>query len=217
MTPVIVLSDTYLANAAEPWRIPDVDGLPRFPVAFRTGLDGEDTLHRDSTTLARPWVKPGTPGLEARIGGLEKDYDTGHISYDPDNHARMTAMRAAKISGIAEDIPPQTVDQGGPSGKLAIVGWGSSYGPIGRAVNRLRADHFDVSHIHIRHLSPLPRNLGELLAGFENVLVPEMNTGQLVNLLRAAYLVPAEGLSKVTGQPFAVAEIERAARDRLQG
>ena len=217
MTPVIVLSDTYLANAAEPWRIPDVDGLPRFPVAFRTGLDGEDTLHRDSTTLARPWVKPGTPGLEARIGGLEKDYDTGHISYDPDNHARMTAMRAAKISGIAEDIPPQTVDQGGPSGKLAIVGWGSSYGPIGRAVNRLRADHFDVSHIHIRHLSPLPRNLGELLAGFENVLVPEMNTGQLVNILRAAYLVPAEGLSKVTGQPFAVAEIERAARDRLQG
>ncbi len=217
MTPVIVLSDTYLANAAEPWRIPDVDGLPRFPVVFRAEGDREGALRRDATTLARPWVRPGTPGLEGRIGGLEKDHDTGHISYDPDNHARMTAMRAAKILGIAADIPPQTVDEGGPSGELAIVGWGSSFGPIGRAVSRLRADDFEVSHIHIRHLSPLPQNLGELLARFEHVLVPEMNTGQLVTLLRSTYLVPAESLSKVTGQPFAVAEIERAARDRLQG
>ncbi len=216
MTPVIVLSDTYLANAAEPWRIPDIDDFPRFPVAFRTEDDAGSALRRDETTLAQSWVKPGTPGLEMRIGGLEKDYETGHISYDPENHARMTAMRATKIAGIAADIPPQTVDMGGPSGKLAVVGWGSSFGPIGRAVARLRADGFEVSHIHIRHLWPLPRNLGELLAGFEHVLVPEMNTGQLVSLLRSAYLVPAEGLSKVTGQPFAVAEIENAARGRLQ-
>ena len=216
MTPVIVLSDTYLANAAEPWRIPDIDSLPRFPVVFRTERDG-GTLRRDETTLARPWIRPGTPGLESRIGGLEKDYDTGHISYDPENHARMTAMRANKIAGIAEDIPPQVVDEGGPSGKLAVVGWGSSFGPIGRAVQRLRADGLEVSHVHIRHLYPLPRNLGELLAGFENVLVPEMNTGQLVNLLRSTYLVPAKKLSKVTGQPFAVTEIESAVREMLLG
>ena len=175
------------------------------------------TLRRDETTLARPWIRPGTPGLESRIGGLEKDYDTGHISYDPENHARMTAMRANKIAGIAEDIPPQVVDEGGPSGKLAVVGWGSSFGPIGRAVQRLRADGLEVSHVHIRHLYPLPRNLGELLAGFENVLVPEMNTGQLVNLLRSTYLVPAKKLSKVTGQPFAVTEIESAVREMLLG
>ena len=217
MTPVIVLSDTYLANAAEPWRIPDVDSLPRFPVVFRTAQDGEGALRRDATTLARPWIRPGTPGLEGRIGGLEKDYDTGHISYDPANHARMTTMRTTKIAGIAEDIPPQTVDEGEPSGRLAVVGWGSSYGPIGRAVQRLRANGLKVSHIHVRHLCPLPRNLGELLAGFENVLVPEMNTGQLVNLLRSTYLVPAEKLSKVTGQPFAVVEIEAAVREMLQG
>ena len=217
MTPVIVLSDTFLANAAEPWRIPEVDSLPRIPVSFRTETAGGAPLLRDGTTLARPWVRPGTPGLEGRIGGLEKDYDTGHISYDPENHARMTAMRAAKIAGIAEDIPPQTVDEGEPRGKLAVVGWGSSYGPIARAVSRLRADGLAVSHIHIRHLWPLPRNLGDLLAGFEHILVPEMNTGQLVTLLRGTYMVPAEGLSKVTGQPFAVAEIENAVRSRLRG
>ena len=217
MTPVIVLSDTYLANAAEPWRIPDAESLPRFPAAFPAGPDADGAIGRDATTLARPWIRPGTPGLEHRIGGLEKDHDSGHISYDPDNHARMTAMRTSKIAGIAKDIPAQTVDDGEPEGRLAVVGWGSSYGPIGRAVSTLRAEGFNVSHIHLRHLWPLPRNLGDLLAGFEEILVPEMNTGQLVNLLRSAYLLPAEGLSKVTGQPFAVAEIESAARARLQG
>ena len=217
MTPVIVLSDTYLANAAEPWRIPDEEGLPRIPVTFRAGPDGDGAIGRDATTLARPWIKPGTPGLEHRIGGLEKDHDTGHISYDPANHARMTAMRMSKIAGIADDIPSQAVDIGDARGRLAIVGWGSSYGPIGRAVSTLRGDGFEVSHIHLRHLWPLPRNLGDLLAGFEQILVPEMNTGQLVNLLRSSYLVPAMGLSKVTGQPFTVAEIEAAARARLQG
>ena len=207
MTPVIVLSDAYLAHAAEPWRLPDAAALPRFPVRFRTDPAGFHPLLRDPATLARAWAVPGTPGLEHRIGGLEKDYDTGHISYDPDNHARMTRARAAKIAGIANDIPPQHVALGDDHGAVAVVGWGSTYGAIHRAVREARADGLDVSHIHLRYLNPFPRNLGELLQRFGRILVPELNTGQLVHLLRAAYLVPAEGLSKVAGKPFKVAEI----------
>ena len=207
MTPVIVLSDAYLAHAAEPWRLPDAAALPRFPVRFRTDPAGFHPLLRDPATLARAWAVPGTPGLEHRIGGLEKDYDTGHISYDPDNHARMTRARAAKIAGIANDIPPQRVALGDDHGAVAVVGWGSTYGAIHRAVREARADGLDVSHIHLRYLSPFPHNLGELLQRFGRILVPELNTGQLVHLLRAAYLVPAEGLSKVAGKPFKVAEI----------
>jgi 2-oxoglutarate ferredoxin oxidoreductase subunit alpha len=207
MTPVIVLSDGYLAHAAEPWRIPDDDALPHFPVTFRTDPSGFHPFLRDPLTLARPWVRPGTPGLEHRIGGLEKDYDSGHISYDPDNHARMTEARAAKIAGIARDIPPQTAALGDDHGALAVVGWGSTYGPIQQAVRRARDEGRDVAHIHVRYLSPFPRNLGDLLKRYERVLVPEMNNGQLVRLLRAEYLIPAEGLSKVTGKPFRVQEI----------
>jgi len=207
MTPVILLSDAYLAHAAEPWRLPDAAALPRFPVRFRTDPAGFHPLLRDPATLARAWAVPGTPGLEHRIGGLEKDYDTGHISYDPDNHARMTRARAAKIAGIANDIPPQRVALGDDDGAVAVVGWGSTYGAIHRAVREARADGLDVSHIHLRYLNPFPRNLGELLQRFGRILVPELNTGQLVHLLRAAYLVPAEGLSKVAGKPFKVAEI----------
>src|SRR6266700_1317853 len=210
MTPVILLSDAYLAHAAEPWRLPDATALPRFPVRFRTDPAGFHPLLRDPATLARAWAVPGTPGLEHRIGGLEKDYDTGHISYDPDNHARMTRARAAKIAGIANDIPPQRVALGDDHGAVAVVGWGSTYGAIHRAVREARADGLDVSHIHLRYLSPFPRNLGELLQQFPRILVPEMNNGQLVQLLRAAYLVPAEGLSKVEGKPFKVAEIVEA-------
>ncbi len=216
MTPVILLSDGYIANAAEPWRIPDFDGFERFPVAFRTDPEGFHPFLRDETTLARPWAVPGTPGLEHRIGGLEKDYETGHISYDPANHHRMTEARAAKIAGIADDIPPQTVEDGEEIGRLAVVGWGSTYGPISRAVSNLRPEGLDVSHVHIRHIWPLPRNLGDLLKGYEKILVPEMNNGQLVTLLRSQYLLPAEGLSKVTGQPFKIAEIEAAIRARLE-
>src|SRR5881296_2029673 len=207
MTPVIVLSDAYLAHAAEPWRLPDAAALPRFPVRFRTDAEGFHPFLRNPATLARAWAVPGTPGLEHRIGGLEKDYDTGHISYDPDNHARMTRARAAKIAGIANDIPPQRVALGDDDGAVAVVGWGSTYGAIHRAVREARADGLDVSHIHLRYLNPFPRNLGELLQRFGRILVPELNTGQLVHLLRAAYLVPAEGLSKVAGKPFKVAEI----------
>ena len=216
MTPVILLSDGYISNAAEPWLIPDVEELAASPVKFRTDPEGFHPFLRDAATLARAWAVPGTPGLEHRIGGIEKDYDTGNISYDPANHQRMTDVRAAKIARIADDIPAQVPDQGGEEGPMAIVGWGSTYGPISQAVANLREAGLDVSHVHLRHIWPLPRNLGELLRGFDHVLVAEMNKGQLKTLLRAEYLVPAEGLDKVTGQPFKVAEIEDAARRRLE-
>ena len=210
MTPVIVLTDAYLAHAAEPWRLPETAALPQFPVRFRTDPAGFHPFLRDPDTLARAWAVPGTPGLEHRIGGLEKDYDTGHISYDPDNHARMTRTRAAKIAGIANGIPLQRVALGDDHGAVAVVGWGSTYGAINRAVSEAREDGADVSHIHLRYLSPFPRNLGDLLSRFQRILVPEMNDGQLVQLLRAAYLVPAQGLSKVAGKPFKVSEILEA-------
>ena len=212
MTPVVVLSDTFIANAAEPWRLPDVDAFEPFPVEFRTEVDGFQPYGRDPETLARPWVRPGTPGLEHRIGGLEKDYATGNVSYDPENHQRMTDVRHEKIARIADDIPEQTVDQGPESGPLAVVGWGSTHGPISQAVERSREEGLSVSHIHLRHLSPLPRNLGDLLAGFEKVLVPEMNMGQLTTMLRSRYLVPAIGVPKVTGKPFKIVEIMDAIR-----
>ena len=215
MTPVILLSDGYIANAAEPWLIPDVEELPGIDVSFRTDPADFHPFQRDPATLARPWVRPGTPGLEHRIGGLEKDFETSHISYDPENHQRMTDVRAAKIAGIAQDIPPQAVEAGRDEGRLAVVGWGSTYGPISRAVDNVRDDGLDVSHIHIRHIWPLPSNLGGLLAGFDQVLVPEMNNGQLVTVLRAKYLVPAEGFNNVSGQPFKIAEIESAVRERV--
>ena len=212
MTPVVVLSDTFIANAAEPWRLPDVGAFEPFPVSFRTEVDGFQPYGRDPETLARPWVRPGTPGLEHRIGGLEKDYATGNVSYDPENHQRMTDVRHEKIARIADDIPEQTVDQGPESGPLAVVGWGSTHGPISQAVERSREEGLSVSHIHLRHLSPLPRNLGDLLAGFEKVLVPEMNMGQLTTMLRSRYLVPAIGVPKVTGKPFKIVEIMDAIR-----
>src|SRR6266568_576339 len=215
MTPVILLSDAYLAHAAEPWRLPDPSALPRFPVQFRTDPAGFHPFLRDPTTLARAWAVPGTPDLEHRIGGLEKDYDTGHISYDPENHARMTRTRAAKIAGIANDIPPQRPALGDDHGAVAVVGWGSTYGAIQQAVREAREDGLDVSHLHLRYLNPFPSNLGALLQRFDRVLVPEMNSGQLVQLLRAAYLVPAEGLNKVEGKPFKVAELSAAIRASL--
>ena len=215
MTPVILLSDGYIANASEPWKIPDVEDIERFPVTFRREADGFQPFARDPVTLARPWVKPGTPALEHRIGGLERAEGSGNVSYDPANHQRMTELRAAKIERIANDIPEQGVEIGETGGRLALVGWGSTYGPINRAVGNLRAKGLDVSHVHLRHLAPLPRNLGDLLGSYEQVLVPEMNQGQLLTLLRSAYLLRAEGLSKVSGRPFKVSEIEAAARVQL--
>jgi 2-oxoglutarate ferredoxin oxidoreductase subunit alpha len=216
MTPVILLTDGYIANAAEPWKIPDIADYKPFPVAFRTDPTGFHPFLRDPETRARPWAKPGTPGLEHRLGGIERDRDSGHISYDPENHQHMTTARADKIAGIADDIPLQEVEAGETTGRLAILGWGSTFGPISRAVENLRKKGHAVSHIHLRYLSPLPRNLGELLAGFERVLLPEMNTGQLLTLIRSRYLIPAQGLNKVTGRPFKIAEIEEAARAELE-
>ena len=213
MTPVMLLTDGFLANASEPWLIPDVDATPSFPVAFRTEPEGFHPFLRGADGV-RPWVRPGTPGLEHRIGGIEKDYDSGNISYDPANHQRMTDARWEKVMAVADDIPEQAVELGETGGRLAVVGWGSTYGPISRAVIMARARGLDVAHIHLRHIWPLPRNLGELLRGYQRILVPEMNHGQLVTLLRSEYLVPAEKLNKVTGKPFAVAELE-AAIDRM--
>ena len=216
MTPVILLTDGYIANAAEPWLIPNIDDIAPFPVTFRTDPEGFHPFLRDPETMARVWALPGTPGLMHRIGGLEKDYESGNISYDPTNHQRMTDARRHKIEGIANDIPEQTVEIGPTSGRLAVVGWGSTYGPINRAVDNARLEGLDVAHIHLRHIWPLPRNLGALLKGYEKVLVPEMNTGQLLTVLRSEYLVPAEGLNKVSGQPFRIAEIQAAIRASLQ-
>jgi 2-oxoglutarate ferredoxin oxidoreductase subunit alpha len=216
MTPVMLLTDGYIANASEPWKIPDPKAHDTFAVEFRTDPEGFKPFMRNETTLARPWVKPGTPGLAHRIGGIERADQTGHISYDPDNHQKMTNLRHAKIDGIANDIPEQAVDQGAAGGKLAVVGWGSTYGPISRAVLNMRNEGLDVSHIHLRYIWPLPRNLGELLKSYDQVLVPEMNNGQLVTVLRAEYLVDAQGLNKVTGKPFKIAEIEDAIRSRLE-
>jgi len=216
MTPVILLTDGYLANAAEPWSVPDPNAIPKTPVRFHRDREGFQPFQRDPDTLARVWAKPGTPGLEHRIGGLEKASGSGHISYDPDNHALMTEARMEKVRRIADDIPEQGVTVGRESGKLAVVGWGSTYGPIRKAVMLCRDEGLDVAHIHIRYLHPFPRNLGELLRRYEAVLVPEKNTGQLVTLLRSTYLLPARGLNKVTGKPFKVTELVGAIRRTLE-
>jgi len=216
MTPVILLSDGYMANASEPWLLPDINDYEPFPAKFETNPEGFAPANRDPETLARVWAKPGTPGLEHRIGGIEKDFDSGDISYDSDNHQRMTDLRKDKIEGIANYIPEQEVSQGNPKGKLAIVGWGSTYGAIHQAVKRCRQEGLDVSHIHVRYMNPLPRNLGELLAGYDQVLMPEMNTGQFINIIRAKYLIDAKPLNKVSGQPFKIKEVEAAIRSLLE-
>ena len=211
MTPVMLLSDGYIGNAAEPWKVPDVSSLEPFPVEFLTAAqEGGLQPYARNERLARPWIKPGTPGLTHRIGGIEKQLNTGHINYEAANHQAMTEIRHDKVQAVADSIPDQTVSQGQAGGKLAVVGWGSTFGPIHQAVRRARNKGLDVSHIHIRHVWPLPKNLGDLLKSFEKVLVPEMNTGQLKTVLRDQYLVDARPLNKVSGQPFRIAEIEAA-------
>ena len=214
MTPVILLTDGYIANAAEPWAVPDLTTYDAFPVEFLTEVpEGGFKPYGRDENLKRPWVKPGTPGLLHRIGGIEKELDTGHINYEASNHQAMTDIRKAKIDGIK--VPDQIVELGAESGKLAVVGWGSTFGPIHQAVLRKRAEGADVSHIHIRHIWPLPANLGELLKSYDRVIIPEMNTGQLKTVLRDQYLVDAKPVNKVSGQPFTIAEIEAAIEEAL--
>ncbi|MSO72584.1 MAG: 2-oxoacid:acceptor oxidoreductase subunit alpha [Rhodospirillaceae bacterium] len=215
MTPVMILSDGYIANAAEPWLIPSMKSYAPFKVQFRTETEGFHPYVRDPKTLARAWAVPGTPGLMHRIGGIEKDYNSGNISYEPANHQKMTDTRFAKINNIADDIPEQGVEVGNTKGKLAVVGWGSTFGPISRAVHNMRDQGLDVSHIHIRHIWPLPRNLGQLLKSFDKVLVAEMNQGQMLTLLKSQYLVDAKGLLKVSGQPLKIEEVTNAIRAQL--
>jgi len=214
MTPVVVLSDGYLANSAEPWRIPDVDSLPREDVQLHTEAEGFEPYARDPDTLARPWAVPGTPGLEHRIGGLSKEDVSGDVSYDPQNNELMIRLRAEKIARIANDIPPLEVN-GSDKGDLLVVGWGGTAGAIRTAVKEARAEGLNVSSIHLRHLNPFPADLEEVLSRFEKILVPELNLGQLVRVLRAEFLVPAESMTKVQGQPFQVSEILERIRTQL--
>jgi 2-oxoglutarate ferredoxin oxidoreductase subunit alpha len=211
-TPVYLLSDAYLANGSEPWLIPDASTLPDISTPFARASNGVEFLpySRDPETLARPWAIPGTPGLEHRIGGLEKADGTGNVSYDPENHDLMTRLRAQKVAGIAADIPALTVDD--PDGKATtlVLGWGSTYGPIGAAVRKVRADGLSVARAHLHHLNPLPRNTGEVLRSYGKVLVPEMNLGQLLTLLRSQFLVDAVGYNKVRGRPFKSSELAEA-------
>jgi 2-oxoglutarate ferredoxin oxidoreductase subunit alpha len=210
MTPVILLSDGYVANSSEPWLIPDVEDLPQFPVDFPTQPnDGDDFLPyvRDPVTMARPWAIPGTPGLEHRLGGLEKQNRTGAVAYDGANHELMTELRAAKIEAIRKDIPPITV-HGDADAKVLVLGWGSTFGAIRAGVLNARRQGLSVAHAQIRHLNPLPPDLGDVLEGREVVLVPELNAGQFSKLIRAEYLVDAVTLSKMQGDPFKSGEIE---------
>jgi len=210
-TPVFLLSDAYLANGSEPWLIPDVASLPDISTEFATAPNDGSFLpyKRDPETLARPWAIPGTPGLEHRIGGLEKEHETGNVSYDPENHDLMVRLRAAKIAGIAADIPELEVDDPEDADTL-VLGWGSTYGAIGAAARRVRATGRKVAIAHLRYLNPFPRNTGEVVRAYEKVLVPEMNLGQLRMLLRAEYLVDAIGYNKVRGRPFRAAELAEA-------
>jgi 2-oxoglutarate/2-oxoacid ferredoxin oxidoreductase subunit alpha len=217
MVPVIVLSDGYLANGAEPWRIPDVSEIPDFPVQFAKEKNSASAYlpyKRDPQTLARPWALPGTPGLEHRVGGLEKQDVTGNINYEPLNHENMVRIRAAKVAAIAQDIP-DIEPAGDPQGDLLIVAWGSTHGAITAAVKSQRAEGRKIGHVHLRHLNPLPSNLGDVIKRYKQVLVPELNMGQLLWLLRAKYLVDAVGLNKIQGRPFKQNELEQKIEEML--
>ncbi|MBE7510052.1 MAG: 2-oxoacid:acceptor oxidoreductase subunit alpha [Bacteroidia bacterium] len=209
MTPVMMLSDGYIANGAEPWQYPTSADLKKIDVKFATEKNGEHFLpYKRDEKLSRPWALPGTKGLEHRIGGLEKQHETGNISYDSDNHQFMVRMRESKVEKIADYIPQQTLDSGPEKGKLLVVGWGSTYGAIKTACKMARSEGYDVAHAQITYLKPFPKNLGEMLFNYDKVLIPEMNTGQLLKVLRDKYFVPAIGLNKIMGIPFSAGEIK---------
>jgi len=215
MVPVIVLSDGYLANGSEPWLIPDVKTLPDIGVQFRTDPDGFFPYLRDPATLSRPWVRPGTPGLEHRIGGIEKQDITGNISYDPENHDHMVRTRAEKVRRVGQEIPPTSIN-GPATGDVLVVGWGGTYGAITAAVEEAQMEGKGVASIHLRYLNPLPPDLGQILRQYRRVLVPEINSGQLVRVLRAEYLVDAVGFNRVSGMPLASQEILEAINQILE-
>ncbi len=208
MIPVFYLSDGYLANGAEPWKIPQVEDLPKMEVKHHTNPDGFLPYKRNEETYARPWAVPGTVGCEHRVGGIEKEEHTGNVSYDPANHQRMTDIRAEKIERVANDIPDLQVD-GEPEGDVLVLSWGSTHGAVSSAVSRVQSRGGRCSHAHLRHINPFPKNLGDVISKFDKVLVPEMNMGQLLLLLRAKFCIPAVGLNKVEGQPFQIEEVEQ--------
>ena len=218
MTPVIFLSDGYIANGAEPWKFPSSADLPPIEVKFKTelGVDEEkfQPYLRDEK-LVRPWAIPGTPGLEHRIGGLEKQNVTGNVSYDPENHQLMVKIREEKVARIADHIPPQRLDSGPATGDLLVLGWGSTYGSIKSAVSELQKEGYAVSHAHLRHLRPFPANLGELLRSFKQVLIPEINNGQLIKIIRDQYFVDAKGYHKIMGIPITKTELVLKLREML--
>lgn len=214
MSPVFYLSDGYLANGAEPWAVPEIADLPKIEIAFATDPSNFMPYARDPETLARPYAIPGTPGLEHRIGGIEKQHLTGNVNYDPENHHLMVKLRQEKVDRAANDVPLVEIF-GGPTGKVLVLGWGSTYGSISSAVEKLQSEGKSVSAAHLRYLNPFPKNLGEVLAGFETVIVPEMNLGQLCTMVRARYLVDAVPFSKVKGRPFQIREIVRKVEEYL--
>jgi 2-oxoglutarate/2-oxoacid ferredoxin oxidoreductase subunit alpha len=214
MVPVILLSDGYLANGAEPWRVPELSDIPEIPVNFAQDPEGFKPYKRNPDTLARPWAIPGTPGLEHRIGGLEKQDVTGNINYEPLNHENMVRIRAAKVAGIVQDIP-DAVPTGDKEGDLLIVAWGSTHGSITAAVKAQRALGRRIGHLHLRHLNPLPANLAQIFKRYKKILVPELNMGQLLWILRAKYLIDAEGLNKIQGRPFKQSELEQKIEEVL--
>ena len=210
MTPVIFLSDGYIANGAEPWKFPTAEQLPAIPVKFKTELGhGEEQLQpylRDEK-LARPWALPGTPALEHRIGGLEKQNITGNINYEPENHQLMVKIRQEKVDKIADYIPEQKLDSGPEKGKILVLGWGSTYGAIKSAVADLQAKGHAVSHAHLRYVRPFPKNLGDIIKNFDTVLIPEINNGQLIRIIRDVYFVDAKGYNKIMGVPITKTEL----------
>ena len=215
MSPVILLTDGYLANGSEPWKIPHVNELPEIPVKFRTEKEGFAPYLRDEN-LSRPWAKPGTPGLEHRIGGLEKANISGTVSYDPDNHDLMINLRAQKVKNMVNDIPDLTVD-GDMEGELLVLGWGGTLGAIKEAVIKARQAGYNVSQAHLKYLNPLPKNTEYVLKGFKNVLLPEINLGQLAKILRSEFLIPIIQLNIMRGLPFRVSDIEDKIKEILGG
>jgi 2-oxoglutarate/2-oxoacid ferredoxin oxidoreductase subunit alpha len=219
MTPVVFLSDGYIANGSEPWRFPTEDELSGIKVSFldKPNADNDIVLpYKRDENFVRPWIVPGTNGLEHRIGGLEKQDGTGNVSYDPVNHENMVRLRARKVKAIEDQIPLAKPDSGNDTGKLLVLGWGSTYGPIKTALRDLLSEGYDVAHIHLRYINPFPKNLGELLHGYDRILIPEMNSGQLIQLIRAKYMVPAIGYSKVQGLPFTTQEIKEKIIETLK-